>query len=130
MCIVRDIDVNISSCVSGMNMKMCQCLILTIPERFLLLFTNSMFLGIFPTEWSTLKVTLLPKTGDKTNPGSLSPISNTNIFANIKILEKLVHKQVTNFLYTNKIISDVQYRFVTGRSTHEAIYCKKHLQCY
>ena len=52
MYIIRDIDVDMSSCVQGMNMKMCKRLISIIPEIFLLLFANSMFHGIFPTEWS------------------------------------------------------------------------------
>ena len=62
----------------------------------------------------------MPKTGDLTNPGNWRPISNTNIFS--KILEKLVHRQMSNHIFTNEIISDCQYGFVPGRSTHEAVF--------
>ena len=78
-------------------MKMCKRIISIIPEKCLLLFANSMCPGIFPSEWTVFTVTLLPKTGTKTNPGNWRPISNTNIFP--KILEKLVHKQVKPLLH-------------------------------
>ena len=38
-----------------------------------------------------------------TNPGNWRPVSNTNIFA--KLLEKLVHKQLSHFIFSNDIIS-------------------------
>ena len=120
MYIIREIDMDMSSCIEGVNMKMCKRLIILIPEKFLLLFANSMYLGVFPDKWSISTVTLLPKTGDKTNPGNWRPISNTYIFA--KILEKIVHKQFTRFLFTNNIISEFQYGFVPGRTTHEAVF--------
>ena len=117
---IKDIDGSTSSCVDGINMKMCKRVISIIPDTFLLLYANSMYTGVFPTQWSISTVTLLPKTGDKTNPGNWRPISNTNIFA--KPLEKLVHKQVTRYIFTNNIISEYQFGFVPGRSTHEAIF--------
>ena len=103
-----------------LNMKMCKRLISIIPEKFQFLFANSMYTGIFPTEWCISTVTLLPKTGNRTHPGNWRPISNTSIFA--KILEKLVHKQISRYLHTHKFISEHQYGFVPGRSTHEAIF--------
>ena len=118
--LIKDIDVNTSSCVDGINMKMCKRVISIIPERFLLMYANSMYHGIFPSKWSVSTVTLLPKTGNNTDPGNWRPISNTNIFA--KILEKLVHKQISRYVFTNNIISDFQFGFVPGRSTHEAIF--------
>ena len=48
-------------------------------------------------------VTLLPKSGAQTHPGNWRPISNTCIFS--KILEKLVHKQLTNYIMTNGLLS-------------------------
>ena len=70
MYIIRDIDADMSSCVQGLNMKMCERLISMIPEQFVLLFANSMFLAIFTFDWAVLTVTLLPKSGDKINPGN------------------------------------------------------------
>ena len=120
MYIIGEIDSDMSSCIDGLNMKMCKRLITAIPEKFCLIYANSMYYGIFPSDWAIATVTLLPKTGDKTNPGNWRPISNTNIFA--KILEKLVHKQVSQYIYANNLISEQQYGFVPGRSTHESIF--------
>ena len=50
--LIRDIDVSTSSCVDGINMKMCKRVISIIPERFLLMYANSMYHGIFPSKWS------------------------------------------------------------------------------
>ena len=120
MYITRDIDSDMSSCIKGLNMKMCKRLITAIPEKFLFMFANSMNYGIFPSDWAVSTVTLLPKTGNKTNPGNWRPISNTNIFA--KVLEKLVQKQVSRYIFANKLISEFQYGFVPGRSTHESVF--------
>ena len=122
MYIIKEIDTDMSSCVQlqGLNMKMCKRLISISPETFLLLFVNSMYLGIFPSDWTISTVTFLPKTGNINNPGNWRPISNTNIYA--KILEKLVLKQLSRHLQVNKMISEHQYGFVPGRSTHEAIF--------
>ena len=77
-----------------------------------------MYKGQFPRKWTKAEVTLLPKSGDLTNPGNCRPISNPNIFS--KILEKLVYRQMSNFIFTNEI-SECQYGFVPRRSTHEAV---------
>ena len=65
-------------------------------------------------------MTLIPKDGDKTEPANWRPISQTIIFA--KILEKIVHKQLLMYFEENKILSDVQYGFLPGKSTHEAVF--------
>ena len=44
----------------------------------------------------------------------------TNIFS--KILEKLVHRQVLNYVLENDIINENQFGFLPGKSTHEAIF--------
>ena len=46
-----DIDVNMSSCIDGINMKMCKILVKHFPEIWAKLLPNSMFCGIFPREW-------------------------------------------------------------------------------
>ena len=118
--IVKSFNDDMSSCVNGLNMKMCKRLLAIIPEKFLLLYANSMFYGTFPREWTTADVTLLPKSGDLKKPENWRPISNTNIFS--KVLEKLVQRQMNTFIFKNEIISDCQYGFVPGRSTHKAVF--------
>ena len=80
------IDVNMSSCIEGVNAKMCKKTLDSIPEKFVHLFANSLFQGIFPVSWTLSYVTLLPKNGDKTLANNWRPISQTILYA--KILEK------------------------------------------
>ena len=113
------IDVNSSSGIHGINMKICKMILRHIPYKFRLIVANSMFSGIFPAEWAISNVKLLHKNGDVSNPGNWRPISMTNIFS--KVLEKLVHKQVLKYLMDHKLLSNFQYGFLPGRSTHEAV---------
>ena len=117
---IDDIDVNMASCVEGINMKICKILVKSNSDKIAKLFSNSLFLGIFPREWACSRVTLLPKTGDYSNPGNWRPISQTCIFA--KILERIIHKNFLHYLLDNKILSDYQFVFLPNRSTHEAVF--------
>ena len=114
------IDVNSSSGIPSINMKLCKTILRHIPGKFRLIFANSMFSGIFPPEWATSNVKLLPKSGDKSKPGNWRPISLTNIFS--KMLEKLVHQQLLKYLLDNNFLSKFQFGFLPGKSTHEAIF--------
>ena len=53
-----DIDVNMSSCIDGINMKTCKILVKNFLEKLANLFTNSLYTGIFPKEWTCSMVTL------------------------------------------------------------------------
>ena len=117
---VDDIDMNMSSCIDGVNMNICKVLFTEFAEKWLSIFANSIFTGIFPTKWARLTVTLLPKSGDLTNPVNWRPISQTNIFS--KLLEKIIHSKLLDYFIRNSILSNFQYGFLPARSTHEAVY--------
>ena len=97
-------DMNSSSCISGVNSEMCKASFDSIPAKFRHLFASSLFLGQFPSQWTCAYVTLIPKSGNKSNPENWRPISQTNIFA--KILYKIVHKQILSYFLENNILSD------------------------
>ena len=44
----------------------------------------------------------------------------TNVFS--KLLEKLVHNQLLKYLLENNFLTQHQYVFLPGKSTHEAIF--------
>ena len=113
-------DTNTASCIPGINMQICKTSFDAVPNKFRHLFASSQFLGIFPKAWTCACVTLIPKIGDKTNPGNWRPISQTNIFA--KILEKIVHGQLLSYFQDNNILSKFQFGFLPEKSTHEAIF--------
>ena len=115
-----DIDVNMSSCIEGVNAKMCKVTLDSIPETFVHLFANSLFQGIFPISWTLSYVTLLPKNGEKTLPNNWRPISQTIVYA--KILEKIVHHQLLKYFSDNAIFSQYQFGFLPEKSTQEAVF--------
>ena len=117
---MESMDLNSSSCIPGVNMRICKITLDSVPLKFSHMFATSLFTGHFPSCWTCACVTLLPKTGDRTNPSNWRPISQTNIFA--KILEKIVHKQVLAYFIDNKILSERQFGFLPDKSTHEAIF--------
>ena len=117
---MTDIDVSSSSCIKGVNSKVCKIMLDTIPEKFRHLFANSLFHGKFPNAWTCAIVTLIPKDGDKNRAVNWRPISQTIFFA--KILEKIVHKQLLKYFTTNNILAKMQYGFLPGKSTQEAVF--------
>ena len=118
--LMESMDLNSSSGLNGINMKICKEIIDAIPSKIRHIFATSLFLGKFPTMWTCSYVTLIPKSGDKSEPGNWRPISQTNIFA--KLLEKVVHNQLLSYFLTNKILSQHQYGFLPEKSTHESIF--------
>ena len=51
------------------------------------------------------------------------PISSLKtVTKRIQVIEKIVHKQMLEFLQTNEIISRYQFGFLPQKSTHEAVF--------
>ncbi|XP_014790847.1 uncharacterized protein LOC106884129 [Octopus bimaculoides] len=66
--------------------------------------------------------------GDRSNPGNYRPISLLPI--NSKVFESLINDSLVKYLDSNRLFSDSQYSFRTGRSTidlltviSERVYC-------
>ena len=77
--------------------------------------------GIFPKIWGLSKVTPIPKTNrNSSDPNDWRPISQIALPG--KILEKIIHSQITFYLDVNNILSDNQFGFRKERSTSLAIF--------
>ena len=77
--------------------------------------------GTFPTNWGISMVSPIPKTNIKsTDPGDWRPISQISLPG--KLLEKIVHTQLYNYLQLNNILSEKQFGFRKGLSTSLAIF--------
>ena len=79
----------------------------------------SLSTATFPSEWKTAKVTLVFKSGNKTDIENYRPISNLSVIS--KIMEREVHSQLYNYLEEGKLISDFQFGFGKGKSSEQAI---------
>ncbi len=64
---------------------------------------------IFPTSWKIAKVFPLFKSGLTSEPNNYRPISLLPVFR--KIIEKHVQKSFSEFLRSNKLLSDLQFGF-------------------
>ena len=83
------------------------------------IFNNSVQEGIFPSKLKQAKVIPVYKSDDETEPGNYRPISLLSIFN--RIFEKLMYKQVKNFLDKHNILFKSQYGFREKHSTQHAI---------
>ena len=72
---IFDIDLDMSSCIDGINMKLCKIILENFLEKWAKLYSNSFYSGIFPKEWACSVITMLPKNGDPRNPGNWRPFS-------------------------------------------------------
>ena len=67
---MESMDVNSASCITGINAKICKSASDSIPSKFRHLFATSLNFSKFPAVWARAHVTLLPKSGDKKDPGN------------------------------------------------------------
>ena len=79
----------------------------------------SLKMGEFPSQLKTSKIIPLFKSGDKCLASNYRPISLVSSLS--KILEKVVHKQLTSFLDKSNLLSLSQYGFRNKSSTELAI---------
>ena len=79
------------------------------------LFNSSLAKGKVPNLWKQANVTPVFKKNDPSDVSNYRPISLLNTLA--KVLEKIVHKYVFNFLNDHHVITTLQSGFVPGDST-------------
>ena len=79
------------------------------------IFNLSLSKGILPQDWTSVHIVPVHKKNNKSNPSNYRPISFTSIV--IKVLEKLVHRNVVFALESHGLLSDFQHGFCARRST-------------
>jgi hypothetical protein len=83
------------------------------------LFNLSFESGTFPDKLKTAKVTPLFKSDDRRKITNYRPISVLPVFS--KIIEKLMHSRIYNFLNKNNTLSQSQFGFRSNHSTAMAL---------
>jgi hypothetical protein len=83
------------------------------------IFNLSFSQGIVPFELKIAQVVPLYKKGSPRDVSNYRPISLLPLFS--KILEKLVHKRVYNFLIDKNLLSPQQFGFQKGKNTTQAL---------
>lgn len=79
------------------------------------LFNFSLSNSCLPTDWKTANISAIHKKGPRDTPGNYRPVSLTSVI--VKLMESIVRDAVMTFLKDNRVISNKQYGFISGRST-------------
>ena len=74
--------------------------------------------GLFPDEWKIARVVPLHKSGTRDNFENYRPISALPVIS--KIVEKIVHKKLVNYLEEHHLLTNQQFGFRRKRSTELA----------
>ena len=100
--ICREIDIMKSSGMDKLSSRICKDAFLALSEQLVFLFNCSMRTAVFPDTWKTANIVPLFKGGDKGEVSNYRPVSLLPL--PVKILEKIVHKNITSFLENNEVL--------------------------
>ena len=84
-----------------------------------MVFNQSLLQGIFSENFKVSKVTPIAKGGEEMDPYNYRPISTLSALT--QIFEKLISKQLVNYLEKHAILYEFQFGFRKGHSTSQAI---------
>ena len=117
--IISSLSDNKSSGPNSVPIRILKLLKKDISTHLVDIFNLSFSSGIYPTPLKTAKVIPIHKKDSKLECSNYRPIA---LLSNIdKILEKLMHKRLSNFLEKNKLIYSLQFGFRQNYSTSYAL---------
>ena len=90
-----------------------------VSESYSLIVNDSFMTGVYPTNLKIAKVVALHKKGPSETRTNYRPISLLSVFS--KILGKLMHKRLNDFLDINNVIHPLQFGFRQKHSTTHAL---------
>ena len=86
-----------------------------LAEPLKIIFEHSFNFGEIPLDWSLAFITAIFKKGNKSDPGNYRPVSLTSIIC--KLMETIIREDVMKHMKANKLFSQKQFGFLSGRST-------------
>ena len=90
-----------------------------VSEAFSLIVNDSFSNGTYPSKLKVGKVVALGKKGASDNSSNYRPISLLSVFS--KIIGKLMHKKLYDFLEINNVMDPLQFGFRKKHSTAHAL---------
>ena len=107
---------------TGIDKISCKIIKLAAPvisDSLTLIFNQAITLSSFPDEWKIARVVPLYKNGQRSIPGNYRPISVLPAIS--KIMERILHDQLYNYLTKFDLFSDTQFGFRKFHSTAGAL---------
>ena len=117
--IIMNINTSKASSIENINSVVLKDAFLILLPQLVKLYQLSLTVCVFPDSWKVANVIPLQKPGDPTNVNNLRPISLLPLPG--KILERIVHTQLIEYLEINKLIDVNQGGFRKGKSTMETV---------
>ena len=115
----KNIETFKSSGLDDVSSRICKDAFMVVAEQLTYIFNVSLEKGIFPNAWKAAKVVPLFKGGSREAKGNYRPVSLLPLPG--KILEKIVHGRISDFLETNTFLTKNQGGFRKGFSTVSTI---------
>ena len=119
MKIIVDINTSKSSAIEHVSALVLKDSFLVLVPQLLHMYQQCLRLNIFPDSWKLANIIPLQKPFDPTDVNNLRPISLLPLPG--KILEKIVHAQITTHLENNNLLISEQGGFRKGKSTIHTI---------
>ena len=117
--LVKSINISKSSGLNNVSSLMVKEAFTVLLPQVTHMFNLSLSTSIFPKEWKKALVVHIPKAGDATKVKNYRPISLLPLPG--KMLEKLVHRQLSQHFETNSLLSKWQHGFREGHSTMHSV---------
>ena len=111
----KEINSSKSSAIDLLSARILKDAFLVLTLQLVYLFNISLSQGIFPSKWKVATVIPLFKGGSRSEVGNYRPISLLPLPG--KLLEKIVHVRISQFLENSNVLCDEQCGFRKERST-------------
>ncbi|CAG2214545.1 unnamed protein product [Mytilus edulis] len=86
-----------------------------IAEPLGIIFSQSLIQKVVPKDWKSALVSAIFQKGNKSQAKNYRPVSLTSVVC--KIMEKIIREHIISYMKENKLFSNKQYGFISGRST-------------
>ena len=117
--LISEININKSAAIENVSTRVLKDAFSVLIPQMLYMFNQCLRLNIFPDSWKIANIVPLQKPGNKSDVNNLRPISLLPLPG--KILEKIVHMQISAHLENNKLLVSEQGGFRKGKSTIHTI---------
>jgi hypothetical protein len=117
--LLQGLVASIASGIDGISAKILKIAAPAITPSIVSIFNQSIATGIFPSDWKVARVAPIHKTGAKHDMENYRPISVISIIA--KIMEKLIHNQLYDYLIVSNLLTNSQHGFRPCHSTTTAL---------